>query len=113
MRVEPARTFVRLEQAVPSDLLRAEVRSWAARIGVSPREIRVRSMRRKWASCSSVGRITLSEDLLLQPASFRAEVIAHELLHLKVPNHGRVFRALLRALLANRAHAAGHHCGSR
>jgi predicted metal-dependent hydrolase len=28
------------------------------------------------------------------------EVIVHELLHLKVPNHGKVFRALLKAHLA-------------
>jgi predicted metal-dependent hydrolase len=37
---------------------------------------------------------------LRKPASFRAEVIVHELLHVKVPNHGKVFRALLRAHLA-------------
>jgi len=30
------------------------------------------------------------------------EVIVHELLHLKVPNHGKVFRALLKAYLAER-----------
>ena len=34
---------------------------------------------------------------------FRAEVIAHELLHLKVPNHGRVFKALLRGYLNGRS----------
>jgi predicted metal-dependent hydrolase len=102
MRAEAVPAFVPLEQAIPADLLRSEVRAWADRIGVSPREVRVRAMKHKWASCSSVGRVTLSEDLLRQPASFRAEVIAHELLHLRVPNHGRVFRALLRALLATR-----------
>ena len=36
-----------------------------------------------------------------EPASVRAEVIVHELLHLKVPNHGMVFKALLRAYLAD------------
>lgn len=39
------------------------------------------------------------EYLLRQPASFRAEAIVHELLHLKVPNHGPLFRSLLRAYL--------------
>jgi predicted metal-dependent hydrolase len=56
-------------------------------------------MKRKWASCSSKGRLTFNQDLLGQPASFRAEVIVHELVHLKVPNHGRLFRALVRAYL--------------
>ncbi|WP_299755695.1 M48 family metallopeptidase, partial [uncultured Chloroflexus sp.] len=45
------------------------------------------------------GRLTFDTDLLRQPAEFRREVIIHELLHLKVPNHGKVFKALLRAYL--------------
>jgi predicted metal-dependent hydrolase len=36
-----------------------------------------------------------------EPASARVEVIVHELLHLKVPNHRKVFKALLRAYLAD------------
>jgi predicted metal-dependent hydrolase len=40
-------------------------------------------------------------DLLSEPISFRTEVIVHELLHLKIPNHGRVFKALLKPYLAN------------
>ena len=90
-----------LEEAVPADLFRAEVRAWAQRIGVEPKEIRLRAMSRKWASCSSNGRITFDTGLLRQPAAFRREVIVHELLHLKVPNHGPLFRSLLRAYLAD------------
>ncbi len=89
-----------LEESVPAELFKAEVRAWARRIGVEPREIHIRPMRRKWASCSSKGRLTFDVDLLQQPAHFRAEVVVHELLHLKVPNHGKLFRALLRAHLA-------------
>jgi predicted metal-dependent hydrolase len=58
-------------------------------------------MRRKWASCSSKGRLTFNTDLLREPATFRREVIVHELLHLKLPNHGKVFKSLLRAYLAH------------
>ena len=89
-----------LEETVPADLFKAEVKTWARRIGVEPAEIHIRPMRRKWASCSSKGRLTFDVELLRQPAAFRAEVIIHELLHLKVPNHGRLFKALLRAYLA-------------
>jgi len=56
-------------------------------------------MKRKWASCSSKGRLTFDTELLSQPARFRAEVIVHELLHLRIPKHGKVFRALLKAYL--------------
>ena len=89
-----------LEETVPADLFKAEVRAWAKRIGVEPREVHLRPMRRKWASCSSNGRLTFNTDLLGEPAPFRREVIVHELVHLKVPNHGKVFKALLKAHLA-------------
>lgn len=89
-----------LGQAVPANLFRAEVFTWARRIGVTPRKICIRPMKRKWASCSSQGRLTFDVELLRQPAEFRREVIIHELLHLKVPNHGRLFKALLSAYLA-------------
>ena len=49
---------------------------------------------------ASLGRLTFNRALLSQPAAFRTEVIVHELLHLKIPNHGAVFRSLLRAYLA-------------
>lgn len=95
-----------LEQSVPLDLFRAEVEVWARTLGVTPREVRFRPMKRKWASCSSQGRLTFDTDLLHQPAEFRREVIVHELLHLKVPNHGKLFKALLKAYLASAATAA-------
>ena len=89
-----------LEDIVPADLFKSEVRAWAKRIWVEPKEVHLRPMNRKWASCSSLGRLTFNTELLKEPASFRREVIVHELLHLKVPNHGKVFKALLKAYLA-------------
>lgn len=89
-----------LEQTIPADIFKAEVLAWAKRIKVQPSEIHIRPMKRKWASCSSKGRLTFDTELLRQPAKFRAEVIVHELLHLKIPNHGPLFRSLIRAYLA-------------
>lgn len=88
-----------LEDVVAKDIFKSEVRSWAERIGVEPSEVHVRPMTRKWGSCSTTGRVTFAADVLDEPADFRKKVIVHELLHLKVPNHGRVFRALLKAYL--------------
>ncbi len=85
-------------------MLVAETRYWARRIGVEERlkEIHVRPMKRKWASVSTRGRLTLSLDLLSQPAEFRRQVIVHELVHLKLNRgtHNKLFRALVRAYLA-------------
>lgn len=89
-----------LEDSVPADLFKMEVKAWALKIGVQTRDVHIRPMSRKWASCSTNGRLTFNIALLEEPASFRREVIVHELLHLKIPDHGRVFKALLRAYLA-------------
>lgn len=92
-----------LSEAVSRDILLAEVWAWARRIGVDDRlhEVHLRPMKRKWASISTRGRLTLNQELCSRPASFRREVIVHELIHLKI-NHGahnKLFRALLRTYL--------------
>lgn len=89
-----------LEERVAADVFKAEVRRWADRIGVDPKEIHVRPMKRKWASASSAGRLTFDTDLLTEPPEKRAEVIVHELVHLKIGNHGSLFRNLVRSHLA-------------
>lgn len=86
-----------LEEIVPVEIFRAEVLTWAKRLGLMPKEIRIRQMKRKWASCSSAGRLTFDRDLLKQPAPVRTVVILHELLHLRIPSHNKLFKSLLSA----------------
>lgn len=50
-------------------------------------------MVRKWGSCSSHGIITLADDLSQQPTEFQNFVIVHELMHMRIPNHGKLFKA--------------------
>jgi predicted metal-dependent hydrolase len=54
-------------------------------------------MRSIGARSSPEERLRFNADLLSESAEVRKQVIVHELLHLKVPNHGKVLRALLRA----------------
>ena len=63
-------------------------------------------MTRKWASCSSKGRITFNPELFGQPYRFQEFVIVHELLHLKIPNHGKLFKSLLKAYLSQQKQSA-------
>lgn len=79
------------------ELLRAQTREWAGRLRVRPAQIRVQAMRRKWGSCSPAGRVTLAAELAGEDTAFRDFVIVHELLHLRVRNHGRLFRSYLSA----------------
>jgi predicted metal-dependent hydrolase len=104
---EPKRGWERLEEAVPRDLFRAQVESWAKRIGVEPREVHIRSMMRKWGSCSTSGRVSFNAELLVRPAVLQRRVIVEELLHLKVPNHGKLFRSLLKAYLGDESPRRG------
>jgi Protein of unknown function DUF45 len=90
-----------VEEIVTTDLFKGEVRRWAKRVGVEVKEIHVRPMTRKLASASTSGRLTFDTDLLHQSPQKRAEVIVHELVHLKVGNHGRLFRSLLRAYISD------------
>lgn len=101
-----------LEVRVAADVFKAEVLSWAKRIGVEPEEIHLRSMKRKWASASSTGRLTFDTGLLTEPSAKRAEAIVHELVHLKVGNHGPLFRNLVRTYLSAAHEQSAHdsHC---
>jgi len=83
-----------------------DVQAWAQKIGVKPREIHLRKMKRKWASCSSKGRLTFDTSILDQPRKERLRMMLHELLHLKYPNHGRMFNLLLKAHLRKIATSA-------
>jgi predicted metal-dependent hydrolase len=85
-----------------TDELKAAVGDWATKIKARPNQIRIQRMARKWASCSSNGRVTFNSDLLSQPYRFQEFVIVHELLHLKIPNHGKLFKSLLKAYLPQR-----------
>jgi predicted metal-dependent hydrolase len=76
-------------------MLRSKAAAWATRLKVEIKTVRIQPMRRKWGSCSTTGTITLATDLIEAPPEFQDFVIAHELLHLRVPNHGKLFKALM------------------
>ena len=80
---------------ISAEKLKQEVKALASEIGVSTKEIHVRKMRRKWASCSNKGRLSFSTELLNQPEDFQRKAIVHELLHMRYPNHGKMFNLLL------------------
>jgi predicted metal-dependent hydrolase len=84
-----------------ANAFKERVHAWAVKVRVKPKQVRLQAMRRKWASCSTEGRVSFSLDLLQEPGSFQDYVIVHELIHLKVPNHGKLFASLLAAHLPN------------
>jgi len=79
-----------------------EVIEWAEIVGVNPKEVHMRQMRRKWASCSGKGRLSFSFDLLEKSFEERAKAIVHELLHLRYPDHNKMFESLLKTYLSKK-----------
>jgi hypothetical protein len=75
----------------------ALVKKWADRLGVKVARVQIWPMRRKWASCSSRGTLTLASDLLQLPQELIEYVVCHDLLHLRMPDHGKGFQAMMNA----------------
>ena len=84
---------------ITPERFKQDVRTLAKEIGVEAKEVHIRNMKRKWASCSSSGRLTFDPSLLSQPDETRLRAILHELLHLRYPNHGRMFNVMLKTHL--------------
>jgi predicted metal-dependent hydrolase len=81
----------------PVQDLKRRTLTWAAKLRVNPKAIRVQKMRSKWGSCSASGTLTLAADLTEEDTRFQDYVIVHELLHLRITAHGRLFKALMSA----------------
>ena len=81
--------------------LKIRTGEWAKNIGVAIKEIHIRQMRNKWASASTAGRITLGTDVLVLKSYLQDYIIVHELIHLRVPNHGKLWKSLMRAYLGD------------
>lgn len=68
-------------------------------LGARVTSVSVRPMTTKWASYSTTGRLTFDASLLELKEELQDYVIAHELLHFHAPNHGKLWKSLMRAHL--------------
>lgn len=93
-QIPPPRT-----QSISPDEVRTLVDDWARHMGLQPKRVTLRDMRRKWGSCSSRGNVTLNTALCSLPHDIVEYVVVHELAHLKVFNHSREFWALVEQYL--------------
>lgn len=81
---------------------KARVREWAAKLDTPYRAISVRPMKNKWASYTKhSGLLIFNVELLGMNKTLGDYVIVHELLHSIVPNHGKLWKSLMRAYLGD------------
>lgn len=72
------------------------IKVWEERTGLYSSAWQLRDMKTRWGSCSPrSGKIRFSLRLAEKPDECIEYVVLHELAHLKVPNHGADFKALL------------------
>lgn len=83
------------------DEFKTRVREWAKKLDVEIAWLGVRPMRNKWASCSTSGHLNFSDELLELDRDLWDYVIVHELLHFYVPNHGKLWKSLMRVYLGD------------
>ena len=86
-------------------LLPQKLSYFAEQYGFKFRKVTIKHNSSNWGSCSRAGNINLNLNLIRLPESLCDYVLLHELCHLKEPNHGPHFHALLERLcLSNIRH---------
>ena len=68
---------------------------WAERYGFTYGKVFIKHNSSNWGSCSTKGNINLNLNLMRVPQEEADYVLLHELAHLRHPNHGPQFHALL------------------
>lgn len=81
--------------------LPGRVGHYARKMGLHPKEIRYKRMRRRWGSCSSTGVVTFNTHMMQLSYEHIDYIIVHELAHLRHMNHSKEFHALVRSILEN------------
>jgi len=73
----------------------------ASKMDITIHYLAMRPMTNKWASCSTDGNLNFNVELLAIEKDLGEYVIVHELLHFNVPNHGKLWKSLMRAYLGD------------
>ena len=77
------------------DFLPARIERYAARMDVTPANIRISGATTRWGSCSGKGSLNFSWRLMMAPGEVIDYVVVHELAHLREMNHSPRFWAIV------------------
>lgn len=84
-------------------ILAVRLQILAEAAGLKPAQVRISRARTRWGSCNSKGVLAFSWRLAMAPLEIIDYVIAHELAHLRHPNHSRAFWQLVARILPDYA----------
>ena len=76
--------------------IHARLPYWEEKTGLHPESVQIKNMKTRWGTCNTAARrIWLNLQLAKQPPVCLDYVLAHELTHLRHPDHGKGFWAFL------------------
>ncbi len=85
----------KLDYSRDDDTFRKIVMDYAKKIsnkmGLKVNKVRLRKMKTRWGSCSSLGNISINTRLKYLPESLIKYVVHHEVCHLKIGKHGKEY----------------------
>lgn len=79
--------------------LEARLALYAPRLGVRFSEVRIKTLKSRWGSCSSKGVLTFNWKLVMAPLYIVDYVVVHELCHLVHMNHSKEFWNLVESII--------------
>ena len=77
------------------------IRKWSVETGLVYEAFKLRTMEKRWGSCTASNTILLNPSVIQLPFSLIDYVIVHELCHTKVKDHSKEFWAELSRHMAN------------
>ncbi|MGV3525362.1 MAG: M48 family metallopeptidase [Candidatus Sericytochromatia bacterium] len=93
----------RFWQAEARDYLHERMIFWSQRMGLAPRQIRLKRLKSRWGSCSARDNINLNYRAIQLPPACIDAILVHELAHLRHLNHGPHFWQLVHSYLPDYA----------
>lgn len=87
------------QKALP--LLEKSVKKYSKKIGTDYSKILIKNQKNRWGSVSKNGTINFNQKLIRAPSKIVDYVAAHEVCHLKIPNHSQAYWKLLGSIMSD------------
>ena len=90
-RTPPAKTLENWLRCQARAAIVPLVSRYATHIGVEPGRLYVMDQRTKWGNCSALGNLSFNWRLVMAPDPVLRYLVAHEVVHLAIPDHSQRF----------------------
>ena len=88
---DPREAFVKFYKKQAKLKIAERVLRYENTVSKTPKEITIRELPTRWASCTPAGKIYFNWKCIMAPIDVFDYLIIHELVHLEHPNHSRAF----------------------